>query len=907
MQISDLKAFDIAATILAIWSKTIGPVLLPIQVRAVLEGLFKGERLVIFSPTGSGKTFVGEMAAVVAASRDKRVIYLVPQRALAEEKFHEFESRYRPAGFKVVVSSRDHREFDQDIVDRNFHIAVVVYEKLQALLVSNPHLLDIVGVVVIDELQMITDPSRGPDLEFLTTQIRNAASKPQIIGLSAVLEKAQPLADWLGAKLLVDRVRPVELRKGVLCRGKFTYVEHNTGAAGVEEFTDFDIEDPGELLLAHAEDFVRRGFQILVFLPKKADTVRAARMTAYRLQRGPAEKALEELRELEPDRARDNLIETLSSGVAFHNADLTRDKRHVVEDGYRSGEIRAIFCTTTLSMGMNLPAQIVLMVPDCVSYSATHKGPVPRAMSKSEFENTSGRAGRFGLAKGPGMAMLVTWSPIQADAYMSNYIRADFDSLNPTLGKVPLEDFVLSVVATNLASTREGIAKFLLSTFTGWLEWSREEGAGTFKSRVEAAIDLCVSGGLLCGETTLSLTRVGKACATKSLGVRTGIAFAAWAREAGGNSLSPLEVLTMAAMSPSGLGVVLKMPKKENRNAYRHEMVRCAGATGVLDRPLFQAIAAPKMGPEEEAARAMKKALASLAWIEEADARTLESRFQVWMGNIESLGQEMAWLVDTLAPIADACDWPPARVAELATLAARLSFGVREDALELARLRVDRLSRGLIRALVEKACGEIETLRSKSEAELHSMIRHPRAVKNLYQVLHAGDAEVIALRAVEHADEPAAPAQAAEPEEDYRASPPAAQFQGLSVDTNTWTVSYRGVPIPTSPAKGVKHLQRGQVEPLAALAERPGVPMDEEALGQGIKRLGGVRRRRVPALVLGDVRYRIMSRLRPALRGKFPDAEIERIVEFIPNVGLRLGVPARLIVPESSSETRKAS
>jgi hypothetical protein len=48
------------------------------------------------------------------------------------------------AGIKVVVSSRDHREHDQDIERRDFQIAVVVFEKMQALLVAKLQLMEAV-------------------------------------------------------------------------------------------------------------------------------------------------------------------------------------------------------------------------------------------------------------------------------------------------------------------------------------------------------------------------------------------------------------------------------------------------------------------------------------------------------------------------------------------------------------------------------------------------------------------------------------------------------------------------------------------------------------------------------------------------------------------------------------------
>lgn len=153
-------------------------------------GLFGRDNLIVFSPTSWGKTFVGEMAAVKAARENMKVFYLVPLKALAEEKAREFRQRYGKAGIKVVVSSRDHREHDADIERRDFQIAVVVFEKMQALLVSKPQLMEAVGLVVVDEMQLITDESRGPTLELLLAKLRIAGSQPRIVGLSAVLGRA---------------------------------------------------------------------------------------------------------------------------------------------------------------------------------------------------------------------------------------------------------------------------------------------------------------------------------------------------------------------------------------------------------------------------------------------------------------------------------------------------------------------------------------------------------------------------------------------------------------------------------------------------------------------------------------------------------------------------------------------
>src|SRR4051795_3295465 len=148
MKVDTLEAYNVPSDILGIWRDQVGPELLPVQERAVKEfGLFGDGNLIVFSPTSSGKTFVGEMAAVKAARQNTKVFYLVPQKALAAEKFEELRRRYGPGGINVVVSSRGRRGVGDAILRRDFQIAVVVFEKLQALLVSRPQLMKVVGLV----------------------------------------------------------------------------------------------------------------------------------------------------------------------------------------------------------------------------------------------------------------------------------------------------------------------------------------------------------------------------------------------------------------------------------------------------------------------------------------------------------------------------------------------------------------------------------------------------------------------------------------------------------------------------------------------------------------------------------------------------------------------------------------
>jgi replicative superfamily II helicase len=71
-----------------------------------------------------------------------------------------------------------------------YDICLMTYEKFTTLLLSSPHILDQVGAVIIDEVQMIADASRGVNLEFVLTllrQRRQQGAEPQLITLAAVI------------------------------------------------------------------------------------------------------------------------------------------------------------------------------------------------------------------------------------------------------------------------------------------------------------------------------------------------------------------------------------------------------------------------------------------------------------------------------------------------------------------------------------------------------------------------------------------------------------------------------------------------------------------------------------------------------------------------------------------------
>ena len=194
------------------------PKLTPIQEKAInnklLDQDFENQKVnsqLICAPTASGKTLVASMAIANTLGKGK-AIYLVPLRALANEKYKEFQKLLQDTEFKVAMSIGD-MDSTSPYLGQN-DLLVLTTEKLDSLMRHNVTWLNQIKLVVIDEIHLLNDPSRGPTLEIVLTILKSKI-KPQMVGLSATIGNPKALASWLGATLIQDSWRPVTLHKGI--------------------------------------------------------------------------------------------------------------------------------------------------------------------------------------------------------------------------------------------------------------------------------------------------------------------------------------------------------------------------------------------------------------------------------------------------------------------------------------------------------------------------------------------------------------------------------------------------------------------------------------------------------------------------------------------------------------------
>ncbi len=192
----------------------------PSQEKAVKKGLLEGKNLLICTPTASGKTFIAELAALSRIYNNTgKAIYIVPLKALANEKYKEFKKKYKDV--KIGLSIGDFDSSDSYLEKYDF--IITTSEKLDSLIRHRSSWLQHTATIIIDEIHLLNDYGRGPTLEITITILRKLLKKAQFIGLSATIGNPEELAKWLEAELIIDEWRPVELKKGIYFNGEIEF------------------------------------------------------------------------------------------------------------------------------------------------------------------------------------------------------------------------------------------------------------------------------------------------------------------------------------------------------------------------------------------------------------------------------------------------------------------------------------------------------------------------------------------------------------------------------------------------------------------------------------------------------------------------------------------------------------
>ena len=365
---ADTSALDALHPELSAWVRSRFGSLSPAQ-RATLPEILAGRSTLLSSPTGSGKTLAAFLGVFdhLARAHDRNAlpkgivaVYVSPLRALAYDLQKNLQAPLAELGWDHIRVGA--RTGDTPLKERAAqkrkppHILVTTPESLTLLLSQPSWLPHFTGVrfLIIDELHALAENKRGALLmvtaERLEDLLHASASKPSchLIGDKppAASSPEQPPTSLIRIGLSAT-VAPLEAMAGYL-----TGAERPCRVAEVRDRKPARIEVFSPL---RANPYPPAGYTATRVLRELGDVLRVKRTTLiFTNTRSGAETIGMRLKEILPD---------LASQIEVHHASLDRTIRLDVEDRLKRGELRAVVCSTSLEMGIDIGSiDLVVMV-----------------------------------------------------------------------------------------------------------------------------------------------------------------------------------------------------------------------------------------------------------------------------------------------------------------------------------------------------------------------------------------------------------------------------------------------------------------------------------------------------------------------------------------------------------------
>ncbi|XP_076835538.1 helicase POLQ-like isoform X2 [Brachyhypopomus gauderio] len=368
-----------------------------------LDSVQQRRNLIYSLPTSGGKTLVAEILILKEILCQKKdAVLILPYVSLVQEKVRGLSSFGIELDFMVEEYAGSKGRFPPVKRRTKNCVYIATIEKGHSLVNSliETQRLDSIGLVVVDELHMLGDGSRGAILEMTLAKVQYVCKRTQIIGMSATLGNVGDLQKFLKAENYTNDFRPVQLREYVKLRdGIYEIYPKEEDCLKFSRLLTFKYSsamqkmDPDHIIALVTEVIPKKSCLIFCATKKNCENI-VGMICKYLnkdfLRHRQEEKAalLAELKDSGGGCLCPVLQKTVPYGLAYHHSGLTSDERKLVEAAYSSGVLCLLACTSTLAAGINLPACRVILRSPYVGADF---------LKRSQYKQMVGRAGRAGI------------------------------------------------------------------------------------------------------------------------------------------------------------------------------------------------------------------------------------------------------------------------------------------------------------------------------------------------------------------------------------------------------------------------------------------------------------------------------------------------------------------------------
>jgi len=377
-----------------------------------MDAFDEGKDVLVSAPTGAGKTLIARYAIESVKARGLRSAYTTPLKALSNQKHRELTESLGEAEVGLLTG------------DVSFNpgasVVVMTTEVLRNMIHESSPDLDQLGLVVVDEVHYLEDPSRGQVWEELMIF---CPAHARMVSLSATIANADELCDWLNkirapTQLVTTRRRPVPLHQLFMAEdttsGKIVSMdllskgrpnpagnrfESHRRPRGTrprwgtpDRVQTLEWLEEAQMLPAIWFVFSRAGCDG-AFNQAMSANLRLTDAKERGAIRAIVEKAVEHVADEDLEALNFPwLLAGLEAGIATHHAGMLPAFKEAVERCFEAGLVKVVFATETLALGINMPARTVV-----VERAAKLGGSARRMLTATEYLQLTGRAGRRGL------------------------------------------------------------------------------------------------------------------------------------------------------------------------------------------------------------------------------------------------------------------------------------------------------------------------------------------------------------------------------------------------------------------------------------------------------------------------------------------------------------------------------
>jgi ATP-dependent Lhr-like helicase len=292
--------------------------------------ILDGENILLVAPTGSGKT---EAALLPVFSRffespskeGISILYITPLRALNRDMLKRVSGWAQILGLTVEVRHGDTlAKVRRKQALNPPNMLLTTPETLQAILpgrLMKKNLSD-VSFVIVDEVHDLAEDRRGVQLTLALERLREVAGHEfQRIGLSATVGNPKEMASFIAGTdrpvRVVEAFPPKSYRYTIECP---VPDQRDYDLAG-----DLNVAPEAAARIRRILDLVNSHVSTLVFVNSRTN----AEMLGHKLRE-------------------------LSKDIAVHHGSLSREERTAMEDKFKDGALKALICTSTLELGIDI-------------------------------------------------------------------------------------------------------------------------------------------------------------------------------------------------------------------------------------------------------------------------------------------------------------------------------------------------------------------------------------------------------------------------------------------------------------------------------------------------------------------------------------------------------------------------